>query len=129
MVRVQQMKYSDCATREPVTLNDTTSMLSGRVGHDHADKHKQLPDEFVVSMQSTEQKQTGDFVGMQAHHHELQILLPSSSEECQTKCRDEHIEITKTMMDLSIIQHQAELEKKVGNEQQLQKRVVDGSPG
>ena len=57
-----------------------------------------------------------DLAGMQAHHHEL----PRSLEESQTKFRDEHNE---TMMDLSIIQHQTELEEKAGNEQQLRKEL------
>ena len=101
----------------------TTEMVSGSLFHDHADEHNQLPDEFVVSMESKEQKQTEDLAGMQAHHHELQILLPRSLDEYQTKFRDEHNEITKTMKDLSIIQHQAELEEKAGNEQQLRKEL------
>ena len=41
----------------------------------------------------------------------------------QTKFRDEHNEITKTTKDLSIIQRQAELEDKTGNEQQLRKEL------
>ena len=60
---------------------------------------------------------------MQAHHHELQILFPRSLDEYQTRFRDEHNEITKTMKDLSIIQHQAEFEEKAGNEQQLRKEL------
>ena len=84
----------------------TSEMISGSPLQDHADKHNQLPDEFVVSMESKEQKQTEDLAGMQAHHHELQILLPRSVDEYQTKFRDEHTEITQTMKDLSIIQHQ-----------------------
>ena len=80
-------------------------MISGSLLHDHTDKHNQLPDEFVVSMGSKEQKQTENLAGIQAHHHE-QILLPRSLDEYQTK-----IEITKTMKDLSIIQHHAELEE------------------
>ena len=99
----------------------TTGMISGSLFHDHADEHNQLLDEFVVSMESKEQKQTEDLAGMQAHRHELQILLPRSLDEYQSKFRDEHNEITKTMKDLSIIQHQAELEEKAGNEQQLRK--------
>ena len=95
-------------------------MISGSLFHDHADEHNQLPDEFVVSMESKEQKQTEDLAGMQAHRHELQILLPRSLDEYQTKFRDEHSEITNTMKDLSIIQHQAE---KAGNEQQLLKEL------
>ena len=34
--------------------------------------------------------------GVQGHHYELQILLPRSLDEYQTKFRDEHNEITKT---------------------------------
>ena len=102
----------------------TTEMISGSLFHDHADEHNQLPDEFVVSMESNEQKQTEDLAGMQVHHHELQILLPRSLDEHQTKFRDEHNEITKTMKDLSIIQHQAELEEKADNEQQLRKELL-----
>ena len=90
----------------------TAAMVSGSLFHDHADKHKQLLDEFVVSMESKDQKQTEDLAGMQAHHNELQILLPRSLDEYQTTFRDELNEITKTMKDLSIIQHQAELEDK-----------------
>ena len=41
-----------------------------------------------------------------------------------TKFRDEHNEITKTMKDLSVIQHQAELEEKADNEQQLRKELL-----
>ena len=98
-------------------------MITGSLSHDHADKYNQLPDEFVVSMESTEQKQEENLIGMQAHHHGLQILLPRSMEESQTKFRDEHNEITKTMKDLSIIQHQTELEEKADNEQQLLKEL------
>ena len=43
------------------------NMLSGSLFHDHADEHNQLPDEFVVSMESKEQKQTDDLAGMHAH--------------------------------------------------------------
>ena len=68
-------------------------------------------------MESKVQKQP------EAHHHELQILLPRSLDEYQTKFRDEHNEITKIMKDLSIIQHQAELEEKADNEQQLRKEL------
>ena len=74
-------------------------------------------------MESKEQNQTEDLAGLQAHHHELQILLLQSLDEYQTKFRDEHNEITKAMKDLSIIQHQAELEEKTGNEQQLRKEL------
>ena len=74
-------------------------------------------------MDSKEQKQTEYLAGMQAHHHELQMLLPRSWDEYQTKFRGEHSEITKTMKDLSIIQHQAESEEKAGNEQQLLKQL------
>ena len=101
----------------------TAEMLSGSLFHDHADKHNQLLDEFVVSMESQEQQQTEDLAGMQPHHHELQILLPRSLDEYQTKIREEHNEITKTMKDLSIIQHQAELEEKAGGELQLRKEL------
>ena len=95
----------------------TTEMISGSLLHDHADKHNQLPDE------SKEQKHTEDLAGTQAHHHEQQILLPRSLDEYQTKFRDKHNEITKTMKDLSIIQHQAELEKKADNEQQWRREL------
>ena len=84
----------------------TTEMISGSLLHDHADEHNQFPDEFVVSMESKEHKQTPDLAGMQAHRHELHILLPRSLDEYQTKFRDEHNEITETMNDLSIMQHQ-----------------------
>ena len=57
----------------------------------------------------------------------LQILLPRSLDEYQTKFRDKHNEITKTMKDLSIIQHQAELEEKTVNEQQLRKKLSMGA--
>ena len=43
--------------------------------------------------------------------------------------RDENNEITKTMKNLSIIQHQTELEEKADNEEQWTKKVVDDSPG
>ena len=101
----------------------TAETISGSLFHDYADEHNQVPDEFVVSMESKEQKKTEDLAGMQAHHHELQILLPRSLDEYQTKFRDEHNEITKTMKDLSVIQHQAELEEKADNEQQLRKEL------
>ena len=61
--------------------NLTADMISGSLFHDHADEHNQLPDEFVVSMESKEQKQTEDLAGMQVHHHELRILLPRSLDE------------------------------------------------
>ena len=101
----------------------TAEMISGSLFHDHADEQNRLPDEFVVSMKSKEQKQTEDLAGMQTHRHELQILHPRSLDEYQTKFRDEHNEITKTMKDLSITQHQAELEEKADNEQQLRKEL------
>ena len=66
---------------------------------------------------------------MQDHHHELQILLPRSVDEYQTKFRDEHNEITKTMKDLSIMQHQAELEAKASNEQHVRIEMSMVSPG
>ena len=50
-------------------------------------------------------------------------MLPRSFDENQTKFRDEHNEITKIMKDLSVIQHQAELEDKARNEQQLRKEL------
>ena len=87
---------------------NTTEIISGSLSHDHADKYNQLPDE------SKEQKHVEDLAGIQAHHHEQQILLPRSLDEYQT-------EITKTMKDLSIIQHQAEVEEEADNEQQLRK--------
>ena len=95
----------------------TKEMISGSLLHDHADKHNQLPDE------SKEQQHTEDLAGIQAHHHEQQILLPRSLDEYQTKFRDKHNEITKTMKDLSIIQRQAELEEKADNEQQLRREL------
>ena len=101
----------------------TAEMLSGSLFDDHADQHNQLPDEFVVSIELKEQKQTEDLAGMQAHRHELQILLPRSSDEYQTKFRDERNEITKTMKVLSIIQHEGELEEESWNEQQLRKEL------
>ena len=100
---------------------NTTEMISGSLLHDSADKHNQLLDEFVPSMESKEHKWTEDLAGIQAFHHEQQILLPRSLDEYQTKFRDEHNEITKTMKDLLIIQHQAELEEKADNGQQLRK--------
>ena len=101
----------------------STQMISGSLKHDRADEHNQLPDEFVAPMDSKEQKQMDDLAGIQAQHHELQILLSRSLDECQTKFRDEDNEITKTMKDLSIMQHQAELEEKAGDEQQLRKEL------
>ena len=71
----------------------TSEMISGSLFHDHADEQIQLPHEFVVSTESKEQKQTEDLAGLQAHHHELQILLPRSLDEHQTKCRDDQNEI------------------------------------
>ena len=107
----------------------TTETISGSLLHDRADEHNQLRDEFVVSMESKLQKQTEDLAGMQAHHHELQILLSRSLDEYQTKFRDEHNEVTKTKKDLSIAQHQAELEEKADNEQQLRRVLSMCSPG
>ena len=77
------------------------------------DKHNQLPDE------SKEQKRTEDL----AHHQEQQILLSRSFEKYQTKFRDELNEIKKTMKDVWIVQHQAELEEKADNEQQLRNEL------
>ena len=37
----------------------TAEMISGSHFHGHADKHNQLPDEFVVSMESKEQEADG----------------------------------------------------------------------
>ena len=54
----------------------TAEMISGSLFHDN-----QLPEEFVISMESKEQKQTEDLAGMQAHHHELQIFLGRISDE------------------------------------------------
>ena len=62
---------------------NTTEMISGSHLHDRADEHNQLLDE------SKEQKQTDDLAGIQAHHHEQQILLPRSLDEYHTKFRDE----------------------------------------
>ena len=95
----------------------TTGMISGSLLHDHADKHNQLPDE------SKEQKHMEDLAGIQAHHHEQQILLPRSLDEYQTKFRGKHNEITKTMKDLSTVQHQTELEANADNEQQLRREL------
>ena len=89
----------------------TTEMISGSLLHNRADEYNQHLDE------SKEQKQTEDLAGMQSHHHEQQILLPRSLDEYQTKFLDEHNEVTKIMKDLSIVQHQTDLEEKVGNEQ------------
>ena len=90
-------------------------LINGSLLHDHADEHNQLPDES--------KKQTEDLAGIQAHHHEQQILLPRSLDEYRTKFRDEHNEITKTMKDLSIIQDQVELEEKADNEQQWRREL------
>ena len=75
-------------------------MISGSLLHDHADKYNQLPDE------SKEQKHTKN------QRYEIQPVDVRSLDE-----------ISKTMKDLSIIQHQAELEEKAGNEQQLRKEL------
>ena len=61
--------------------------------------------------------------------HELQPVDTRSLDEYRTKFRDEHNEITKTMKDLSIVQHQTELEEKAGHEQQWRRELSDGSPG
>ena len=90
-------------------------MISGALLHDHADKYTQLLDE--PPDESKEQKHTDK------QRHELQPVDFRSLDEYQTKVRDEHNEITKTMKDLSIIQHQAELEEKAGNEQQLRREL------
>ena len=90
---------------------NTTEMISRSLLHDHADKYNQLPDE------SKEQKHTDN------QRHELQPVDIRSLDEYRTKFRDEHNEITKTMMDLSIVQHQTELEEKADNEQQLRREL------
>ena len=51
----------------------STEMISGSFLHDRADKHNQLPDEFVASMESKEHKQIEDLAGIQAQHHEQQL--------------------------------------------------------
>ena len=51
----------------------STEMISGSLLHYRADEHNQLLDEFVVSMESKEQKQMEDLAGTQAHHHEQQL--------------------------------------------------------
>ena len=86
-------------------------MISGSLPHGRADKHNQLPEELK------EQKHTDD------QRHELQPVDIRSLDENQTKFRDEHNEITKTMKDLSVIQHQAGLEEKADNEQQLRREL------
>ena len=92
----------------------TPEMISGSLFHDHATN-------FLMSLLSPWNGRNKS--GMQAHHHELQILLPRSLDEFQTKFRSEHNDITKTMKDLSIIQRQAELEEKADNEQQLRREL------
>ena len=89
----------------------STEMISGSLPHGRADKHNQLPEELK------EQKHTDD------QRHELQPVDIRSLDENQTKFRDEHNEITKTMKDLWIIQHQAGLEEKADNEQQLRREL------
>ena len=51
----------------------STEMISGSLLHDRADGHNQLPDEFVVSMESKEHKHMEDLAGTQAQHHEQQL--------------------------------------------------------
>ena len=68
----------------------TTELISGSFLHDRTDEHNQLTDE------SKEQKQTEDLAGIQAHHHEQQVLLPRSLDENQTKFRDEHNRIYRS---------------------------------
>ena len=94
---------------------NTTEMISGSLLHDHADKYNQLPDESPDELK--EQKHTDN------QRHELQPVDIRSLDEYRTKFRDEHNEITKTMKDPSTIQHQAELEEKADNEQQLRKEL------
>ena len=48
----------------------STKMINGSLPHDCADGHNKLPDEFVVSMESTQHKQMEDLARTQAHHHE-----------------------------------------------------------
>ena len=85
-----------------------------RSGED-AEKYNQLfdgsPDE------SKEQKHTDN------QRHEPQPVDIRSLDEYRTKFRDEHNEITKTMNDQSIVQHQTELEEKAGNEQQWRREL------
>ena len=95
------------ATDTPVDTRRTLQTLSvGPLSHDHADKYNQLPDE------SKEQKHTDN------QRHELQPVDIRSLDECRAGFRDEHNEITMTMKDQSIVQHQTALEEKAGNEQQ-----------
>ena len=56
---------------------NTTEMISGSLLHDRTDEHNQLPDELK------DHKQMEDLAGIQAHHHEQQILLPRSLDEYQ----------------------------------------------
>ena len=90
---------------------NTTEVISGSHLHDHAYKYNQLPDE------SKEQKHTDN------QRHELQPVDIRSLDEYRTKFRDEHNEITKTMKDLSIIQHESELEEKADKEQQWRREL------
>ena len=94
---------------------NTTEMISGSLLPDHADKYNQLPDELPD--ESKEQKHTDN------QRHELQPVDIRSLDEFRTKFRDEHNENMKTMKDLSIVQHQTELEEKADNEQQLPREL------
>ena len=94
---------------------NTTEMISGSLLHDHADKYNQLPDELPDELK--EQKHPDN------QRHELQPVDIRSLDEYRTKFRDEHNEITKTMNDLSIVQHQTESEEKADNEQQLRREL------
>ena len=70
---------------------------------------------------------TTNFLKEQKHtdnqRHELLPVDIRSLDEYRTKFRDEHNEITKTMKDLSIVQHQTEWEEKAGNEQQWRRQL------
>ena len=89
----------------------TTDMISGLLLHDHADKYNQLPDELKEQTHTENQR------------HELHPVDIRSLDEYQTNFRDKQNDITKTMKDLSIVQHHAELEEKAYNEQQLRRAL------
>ena len=94
---------------------NTTEMISGSLLNDHTDKYNRLRDQS--SDESKEQKHTDN------QRHELQPNGIRSLDEYLTKFRDEHNEITKTMRDLSIVQHQTEMKEKADNEQQLRREL------
>ena len=102
----------------------TAEMISGSLFHDHADE-QQPTSWWVCCFHGIEgaKSKPEDLAGTQSSPSWAADLASTILGRIQTKFRDEHNEISKTMKDLWILQHQAELEEKAGNEQQLHKEM------